>query len=270
MVPMGKSQGLEDDDILGNLGLPVGRWSVTMAWISLIVDTDKVKEIDEDEGEFGLRFDVAQKYRRNTLEYLAHCLRQPSTNSNFEGLHPFIASFDVVGEEVQTHSSQCKYLIFPDQFRPLALTRVAVQCERLWWELQNYIGSCEDEQRRRLSDELPHPDEYMSLRMNTSAVGAAGDCDSMIPLLYLAKSSLQEAIDAANCRIIQAKETFDGAADQLQMKFEYDSERLHAIQSWILPVPYTQSPRAELCPSLHSGRYAIYADDLSQQHTVEL
>ena len=48
---------------------------------------------------------------------------------------------------------------------------MSAQCQRLFKEFEKYISASEEEQRRRLSDKLVSPEDYMSLRMGTSAVG---------------------------------------------------------------------------------------------------
>ncbi|KAF2733669.1 terpenoid synthase [Polyplosphaeria fusca] len=108
-------------------------------------------EIDAEVGRLAGDLKAAQKFRDDTLRYMTFCL-DLSEKTCPTPENRIIAFFKVIGDAAVESYTQ-------DQ-RKLLLR-----------ELEFFMETSEIEQRKRLSDDLPTLDEYITCRMGTSAVG---------------------------------------------------------------------------------------------------
>lgn len=142
-----------------------------------------IPEIDAEVGRLSNDLEAAQNFRADTLRYMQHCLGLSREDCPTPE-NQIIAFFKVIGDAVLefytfgTHKSR--------NTRPILI--VLEQRELLLKELEFFMETSEVEQRRRLSDDLPTMDEYITCRMGTSAVGvtsAFNECVEASSEMYL-------------------------------------------------------------------------------------
>ncbi|EHK21849.1 uncharacterized protein TRIVIDRAFT_53145 [Trichoderma virens Gv29-8] len=115
-------------------------------------------EIDESTGALSNNFVASEKYRLDTMHYVAQTLglhNTSDTDSNKHGFVPLnaiIRSFDVIGEALsQAYNIE--------------------QRKRFLQEMDFFIQKAQVEQKSRLDGRILSLEEYWDIRMGTSAVG---------------------------------------------------------------------------------------------------
>ncbi|KAF2467746.1 terpenoid synthase [Lindgomyces ingoldianus] len=108
-------------------------------------------EIDAEVGRLSSDLKAAQNFRNDTIRYMQFCLGLGDDDCPAPE-NPIIAFFKVIGDAaLESYTLEQRELLFK--------------------ELEFFMETSEVEQRRRLSEELPTLDEYITCRMGTSAVG---------------------------------------------------------------------------------------------------
>ncbi|KAF5528452.1 Presilphiperfolan-8-beta-ol synthase [Colletotrichum aenigma] len=252
---------LADGDILSCLAL----------WLFIWDD-----EVDAEVGYLSSDFQAAQTFRRETIEYIRHCL-----------------GLDEVG------------CITPE---PPENKRYLEHRELLFRELEFFMKTSEVEQKRRLSPDLPSIEEYVETRMGTSAVNATSffneyayrvslpikvltdpymkvvwdktniiiwatndllslkkevgqqTVDSIVPLLFREFGSLDLAVSMVVETIEKAVEDFDYAAYILTERYSGDESLIGNLKTYINACRLNCT--GNLNWSLQTGRYGV------SKHTI--
>ncbi|KAF5513373.1 Presilphiperfolan-8-beta-ol synthase [Colletotrichum fructicola] len=267
---------LADGDILSCLAL----------WLFIWDD-----EVDAEVGDLSSDFQAAQTFRRETIEYVRHCLglnevgcvtREPPESK-------IIAFFKVIGDaSCQAYDVERRELLFR--------------------ELEFFMKTSEVEQKRRLSPDLSSVEEYVETRMGTSAVNvtsffneyayrvslpikvltdpymkvvwdktniiiwATNDLlslkkevgqqtvDSIVPLLFREFGSLDLAVSMVVETIEKAVEDFDYAAYILTERYSGDESLIGNLKTYINACRLNCT--GNLNWSLQTGRYGV------SKHTI--
>ncbi|KAK2589502.1 hypothetical protein QQS21_012823 [Conoideocrella luteorostrata] len=115
-------------------------------------------EIDESSGSLTNDFNNSQTYRARTFEFVEQCLGLKNHNLAGQDLHPFISSFEPIGQALY-----------------VAYTRS--QAQKFMVEMQVFMDASETEQHTRLDGGVMDLETYWKVRLGTSAVGL---CSAMI------------------------------------------------------------------------------------------
>ncbi|EXF74184.1 hypothetical protein CFIO01_07834 [Colletotrichum fioriniae PJ7] len=142
-------------------------------------------QIDEKGGHLYDNLRAAQVFRRETLEYVQHCLRL-SDNEAFRKVptNHIIAFFKVIGDAVcEAYNRDHREILFD--------------------EIKFFIETSETEQQRRLSPDLPSTREYIATRMGTGAVNVClffidYACGVSFPIEVLREVEMRTLWDQAN------------------------------------------------------------------------
>ncbi|KAJ0273315.1 hypothetical protein COL940_009941 [Colletotrichum noveboracense] len=239
-------------------------------------------EVDAEVGDLSSDFQAAQTFRRETIEYVRHCLgldevgcvtREPPESK-------IIAFFKIIGDaSCQAYGVEHRELLFR--------------------ELEFFMKTSEVEQKRRLSPDLPSVEEYVETRMGTSAVNvtsffnevslpikvltdpymkvvwdktniiiwATNDLlslkkevgqqtvDSIVPLLFREFCSLDLAVSMVVETIEKAVEDFDHAAYILTERYSGDESLIGNLKTYINACRLNCT--GNLNWSLQTGRYGV-------------
>ncbi|KAF5516045.1 Presilphiperfolan-8-beta-ol synthase [Colletotrichum siamense] len=247
---------LADGDILSCLAL----------WLFIWDD-----EMDAEVGDLSSDFQAAQTFRRETIEYVRHCL-----------------GLDEVGCGTREPPENKRYL----EHREL-----------LFRELEFFTKTSEVEEKRRLSPDLPSVEEYVETRMGTSAVNVTSffneyayrvslpiklltdpymkvvwdktniiiwatndllslkkevgqqSVDSIVPLLFRQFGSLDLAVSMVVETIEKAVEDFDYAAYILTERYSGDESLIGNLKTYINACRLNCT--GNLNWSLQTGRYGV-------------
>ncbi|KAF2180110.1 terpenoid synthase [Zopfia rhizophila CBS 207.26] len=109
-------------------------------------------EIDAEVGRLAGDLKASQNFRNETIRYVKFCLGLSPAQSVRTPDNRIIAFFKVIGDAaLESYTIEQRQLLLR--------------------ELEFFMETSEVEQRRRLSEDLPTLDEYITCRMGTSAVG---------------------------------------------------------------------------------------------------
>ncbi|KAI3550444.1 hypothetical protein CABS01_13506 [Colletotrichum abscissum] len=248
-------------------------------------------QIDEKGGHLYDNLQAAHVFRRETLEYVRHCLRLSDNEASHEvRTNYIIAFFKVIGDAV------CEAYDYDHR-------------EILFDEIKFFIETSETEQQRRLGPELPSTREYIATRMGTGAVNvclffidyacgvsvpievlrevemrtlwdqanilvwavndllslkkeiAQQTVESIVPLLFRETESLDVAVSMVTEMIHKAITEFNHAAECLMAKFSDDETLAANLKTYIDGCKYICT--GNLTWSLQTGRYGLSQHSIS-------
>ncbi|KAK0379815.1 hypothetical protein CMEL01_11421 [Colletotrichum melonis] len=248
-------------------------------------------QIDEKGGHLYDNLQAAHVFRRETLEYVRHCLRLSDNEASHEvRTNYIIAFFKVIGDAV------CEAYDYDHR-------------EILFDEIKFFIETSETEQQRRLGPELPSAREYIATRMGTGAVNvclffidyacgvsvpievlrevemrtlwdqanilvwavndllslkkeiAQQTVESIVPLLFRETESLDVAVSMVTEMIHKAITEFNHAAECLMARFSDDETSAANLKTYIDGCKYICT--GNLTWSLQTGRYGLSQHSIS-------
>ncbi|KAF3804594.1 hypothetical protein GCG54_00012081 [Colletotrichum gloeosporioides] len=222
---------LADGDILSCLAL----------WLFIWDD-----EVDAEVGDLASDFQAAQTFRKETIEYVRHCLgldegdcvtREPPESR-------IIAFFKVIGDaSCQAYGLGMYFTGHYDLIHD-SNKRYLEHRELLFRELEFFMKTSKVEQKRRLSPDLPSLEEYVETRMGTSAVNVTSFFNEYayrvpLPIKMLADPYMKVIWDKTNI-IIWATN------DLLSLKKEVGQQTVDSI----VPLLFRQFGSLDLAVSM--------------------
>ncbi|KAH0436035.1 terpene synthase metal-binding domain protein [Colletotrichum camelliae] len=160
---------------------------------------------DAEVGDLASDFQAAQIFRRETVEYVRHCLRLDEVEyvTREPPESKIIAFFKVIGDAACEAYGIGMYFDGHSDRLHDSDKRYLEHREMLLRELEFFMKTSEVEQKRRLSRDLPSLEEYVETRMGTSAVNVTSffneyACKVSLPIKILADPYMKAVWDKTN------------------------------------------------------------------------